>query len=76
MARGVRERLKTTYGLAVTGIAGPGGAVPGKPVGTIWIGYSDENGTEAQLLKLSKNRVLNIQITATSALNLLLKKIL
>lgn len=76
MAQGVRERLKATYGIAVTGIAGPSGAVPGKPVGTIWIGYADKNGTDAKLLSLSKNRLLNIQITATTALNLLRKKIL
>ncbi len=40
MAEGVRRRLAVEVGLAVTGIAGPGGAVPGKPVGTVWFGLS------------------------------------
>lgn len=75
MAQGARERLNATYGIAVTGIAGPGGAVPGKPVGTIWIGYADKNGSDAKLLRLSKNRTINIQLTATAALNFLRKKI-
>jgi len=40
MAEGVARTLGTEAALAVTGIAGPGGAVPGKPVGTVWIGVS------------------------------------
>ena len=40
MARGVRHALAADVGLAVTGIAGPGGATPEKPVGLVWIGLS------------------------------------
>ena len=40
MAEGVARALGTEAALAVTGIAGPSGAVPGKPVGTVWIGVS------------------------------------
>lgn len=40
MARGVRRAARVTVGLAVTGIAGPGGGLPHKPVGTVWIGVS------------------------------------
>jgi PncC family amidohydrolase len=43
MSRGVRTLLDADIGLAVTGIAGPGGAVPGKPVGTVWFGISRES---------------------------------
>ncbi|HAM14271.1 MAG TPA: CDP-diacylglycerol--glycerol-3-phosphate 3-phosphatidyltransferase [Eggerthellaceae bacterium] len=48
MARGVRERLQSDVSVAVTGIAGPGGAEPGKPVGTVWIGLSTAKGTRAR----------------------------
>jgi nicotinamide-nucleotide amidase len=40
MVEGVARTLGTEAALAITGIAGPGGAVPGKPVGTVWIGVS------------------------------------
>ena len=39
MVRGAAAALQTDYAVATTGIAGPGGAVPGKPVGTVYIGY-------------------------------------
>ena len=43
MARGVRELLKADVAVAVTGLAGPGGDEFGNPVGTVFIGYQDEN---------------------------------
>ena len=46
MARGVRQALKADIGVAVSGIAGPGGGMPNKPVGFTWIGLS--NGTTDQ----------------------------
>jgi nicotinamide-nucleotide amidase len=48
LARGVREILHSSIGLAITGIAGPGGATPEKPVGLVYIGISDGERTESR----------------------------
>ena len=44
MAEGVRDALNSDFAVAVTGIAGPGGAEPGKPVGTVCFGFARKNG--------------------------------
>ena len=46
MARGARKALACDVSVSVTGIAGPGGAVPGKPVGTVWFGVSAGDGVK------------------------------
>lgn len=51
MARGVRKAMGADIGLAVTGIAGPGGAVPGKPVGTVWLAISGPGAKSKVVLR-------------------------
>jgi nicotinamide-nucleotide amidase len=76
MAEGVRKTLGAKIGIATTGVAGAGGGTPEKPVGTVWIAYSDENETVAKTYQLTKNRNLNIQLTTNVVLNLLRKKLI
>jgi len=71
MAKNVRIKLSTDIGIATSGIAGPSGGTPEKPVGTIWIAYADQHKCVSKKLSLSKNRDLNIKYTTASLLNLL-----
>jgi nicotinamide-nucleotide amidase len=71
MAKGVRDRLKSTWALATTGVAGPGGGTPEKPVGTVWIGVAGPGGVTARKYHFGKDRVRNIQMSALFAFNML-----
>jgi len=71
MAETVRQKLQTDFGIAVSGIAGPTGAVEGKPVGTVWIAVSNKDTTVAECFHFSNDRIRNIQRSAMAALNLL-----
>lgn len=71
MANLVRARFNTSIGVATSGIAGPGGATPEKPVGTVWIAYSDKRKTVARKLQLSTDRALNIRMASVAVLNLI-----
>jgi nicotinamide-nucleotide amidase len=83
MAEGALRRSHAQIAVAVTGIAGPGGAVPGKPVGTVWLGWavrapigtSEGSGTSGanetcstQLLQLQGDRAAIRQATVEAAL--------
>jgi nicotinamide-nucleotide amidase len=71
MANLVRAKFNTDIGVATSGIAGPGGATPEKPVGTIWIAYSDKHQTVTKKLQLSKDRMVNIRMASVAVLNLI-----
>ena len=69
MAEGVRNKLNANIGISTSGIAGPDGGTPDKPVGTVWIAYSDATKTVAKKLQLTKERNLNIKLTTVFVLN-------
>lgn len=71
MANLVRAKFNTSVGVATSGIAGPGGATPDKPVGTVWIAYSDRHQTVTRKLQLSKDRLINIKLASVAVLNLI-----
>ncbi len=68
MAQGGRKLLATDICLADTGIAGPGGATPEKPLGLFYIGLSCESGTESQKHSFPGNREQNKLDAANAAL--------
>ena len=75
MAEGIRRITGSDYSVATSGIAGPGGGSPEKPVGLVWIAVSSENGTETFSHTYKNDRRRNIERFAASALNHLRIKI-
>jgi nicotinamide-nucleotide amidase len=71
MASSVRAKFNTDIGVATSGIAGPGGATPDKPVGLVWIAYSDKHQTVTRKLQLSTDRMINIRLASVAVLNLI-----
>jgi len=71
MAEGIRRKCSSTWGLSITGIAGPGGATPGKPVGLVYIGLSGPHARKALELHFRGNRDVVRQRSVIAALDLL-----
>ena len=71
MLKGLLSKFNTDIGISISGIAGPGGGTPDKPVGTIWLAYGSASDYKTKKLNLAKSRLLNIQYTAVYAMNAL-----
>jgi nicotinamide-nucleotide amidase len=71
MAEGVRKALNTDIAIATTGIAGPDGGTIEKPVGTVWIAYSDKHKTLAKKFNFSRDRTFIVHWSALAALNMI-----
>jgi nicotinamide-nucleotide amidase len=76
MARGVRHRAKTDFGLAVTGIAGPDGGTEEKPVGLVFIALADDAHTEHKRLMIPGDRELVRWRASQAALDMLRRRLI
>ncbi|HPS12055.1 MAG TPA: competence/damage-inducible protein A [Prolixibacteraceae bacterium] len=77
MAEGVRKVIGTEYGVATSGVAGPSGGTPEKPVGLVWIAVAGPEKTIAEAFRFSSDRERNITraaLTALDKLRLMLKE--
>lgn len=75
MITGILKVMNTDYAIAVSGIMGPDGGTPEKPVGTVWIAVGNAHRTETRKFKFRYDRMRNIEMTAFNALNMLRKLI-
>jgi nicotinamide-nucleotide amidase len=76
LAENVRTKLKADYSVAISGVAGPSGGTPEKPVGFVWIAVCDGNKTLAKSFQFGDDRNRNIVMTANTAVSFLRKFIL
>ncbi|MBN8654528.1 MAG: CinA family protein [Anaerolineae bacterium] len=72
MAQGARRVFTADIAVSVSGIAGPGGGTPDKPVGTVWVGLATPSGEEARHFVWDGDRILNKQLSSEAALQFIL----
>jgi nicotinamide-nucleotide amidase len=75
MAAGAVKYFNTDYAVAVSGIAGPDGGTPDKPVGTVWIAVANRTDVQAKVFSFGSKRIQNIERSATAALMMILKRL-
>ncbi len=75
MAEGVRKLMQANYAVSTSGVAGPDGGTPEKPVGTVWIGIATPKRTFARKFVFSFTRERNIAKAAAKALELLMLEV-
>ena len=75
MAKGACRVLGCDWAIATSGVAGPGGGTPDKPVGTVWIAVANKNEVVSKIYRFHTIREQNIQRTVNMALTLLMEKI-
>jgi len=71
MARGVRRAFAADIGVSITGIAGPGGGMPNKPIGLVWIGLCTYDGEWSKSFHWKGDRVENKISSAQAALQII-----
>ena len=76
MVRSAVKKLKADYCIATSGIMGPDGGTPEKPVGTVWVGVGNDNKVVTQKFNFRFDRSRNIEMTAVQALNMMRKYLL
>jgi len=76
MARGIRQRVGSSIGVGITGIAGPGGGTPEKPVGLVYIAVSDKQKTESLVCNFRGDRERIRQWSAQQALDLVRRRLM
>lgn len=71
MVEGAFRLMKTDLAVAISGIAGPGGGTPEKPVGTIWMAVGNAKAIQARKIQAGRDRLKNIEYAAIHALNMI-----
>lgn len=76
MLQGILDKFNTNYGISVSGILGPDGGTPDKPVGTVWVAVGNKEKYQTQLLHLRFDRDKNREVCINAALNMMRQFIL